>query len=136
MYLQFGAVLIFTVLGIAFVFGNLLIGMLVRRSRRGEQKETIYECGEPTAGSSWIRYNSRFYNVALVYLLFDVEVVVLIPAVLMLRERAAAGLGVAPLVAILVFIALLTLGLAYEWFYGNLDWIRQVDEVEEKEARQ
>jgi NADH-quinone oxidoreductase subunit A len=129
MYFQFAAVLIFILLGTAFVFGNLLLGYLIRPSRHDQDKKTIYECGEPTIGSAWIRFNSRFYTVALVYLLFDVEVVVLVPALLVLREMKLAGGAGAPLVALLVFLVLLALGLAYEWYYGNLDWIGPEEEA-------
>ena len=131
MYLEFGAVFIFLALGVVFVVANLFLGSLLRRTRPGGSKETVYECGEPTIGSSWIRYNSRFYNVALVYLLFDVEVVIAIPAALVLRRLAGQGMGMAPLLVLLAFFVLLVLGLAYEWFYGNLDWIAK-DEVEQE----
>lgn len=130
MHQQFGAVLIFILLGGLFVFGSMIVGSLVRLKKHETDKHSIYECGEPTIGSSWIRYNSRFYNVALVYLLFDVEVVLLIPAALVLRERAQEGLGYGPLAALSAFLLLLALGLAYEWFYGNLDWIRKGKELE------
>lgn len=123
MYFEFAAVLVFMVLGALFLVGGLVFGWLVRPSKPSREKNTIYECGEPTIGSSWIRYNSRFYTVALVYLLFDVEVVILVPAALVLREMAGKGAAYGALVALLVFLAVLTLGLAYEWFYGNLNWI-------------
>jgi NADH-quinone oxidoreductase subunit A len=126
-YAEFAAVLIFLLLGVAFVVGNLALGWMIRPIKPNRDKNRVYECGEPTVGSAWIRYNSRFYTVALVYLLFDVEVVVMLPAALVLRELAKQGVGVAPLVALLVFLFVLTLGLAYEWFYGNLNWIRAVD---------
>jgi NADH-quinone oxidoreductase subunit A len=126
MYRDFGAVLVFILIGAAFVFGGLIVGWFVRLQRRNAEKITVYECGEPTIGTSWIRYNSRFYNVALVYLLFDVEVVVLIPPLLVLREMALAGSAIVPLVGLMGFIFLLALGLAYEWHYGNLDWIRRI----------
>lgn len=125
MYLQYSAVIVFTLVGFAFVFGNLLLGFLIRAAKTHGDKHEIYECGEPTIGSSWIRYNNRFYNVALVYLLFDVEVVVLIPAALVFIEYAGEGAALGPLIALLVFIGLLILGLAYEWFNGNLDWIKK-----------
>lgn len=132
---NFAAVLIFALLGAAFVFGNLLIGWLVRPRRPGQDKNSIYECGEPTIGSTWIRFNSRFYTVALVYLLFDVEVVVLGPALLVLRhEIVPAGYGIAALLALLPFLGLLVLGLAYEWHYGNLDWVSPEKETEEEQA--
>jgi NADH-quinone oxidoreductase subunit A len=122
-YFEFGAVLIFMLLGVVFVAGGLIFGWLVRPSKPSAEKNAIYECGEPTIGSAWIRYNSRFYNVALVYLLFDVEVVVLAPVSLVLRDMAKSGSAWVALVGILVFLALLVLGLAYEWLNGNLDWI-------------
>lgn len=124
MYNQFGAVLVFGLIAVAFVFVSLGLGALIRRARPGEEKLSVYECGEPTIGSSWIRYNSRFYNIALVYLLFDVEVVLLIPVMLLIRDMAGTSAAVSALVALLVFLGLLVLGLAYEWYWGNLDWIR------------
>lgn len=139
MYFDFTAVLIFLLLGSVFVIGSLVFGWLVRPRRKQAQKERIYECGEPTIGSAWIRFNSRFYNVALVYLLFDVEVVVLVPAALVLREMAKSGMAVAPLIGILVFLFVLTLGLVYEWRWGNLDWISADEEArirQEEEASQ
>ena len=123
LYFEFGAVLIFMLLGVGFVAGGLIFGWFVRPRKPSPEKNAIYECGEPTIGSAWIRYNSRFYNVALVYLLFDVEVVVLAPVALVLRDLAISGTAWAALVGILVFLALLVLGLAYEWLNGNLDWI-------------
>lgn len=127
MYLEFTVVLVFVVLGVVFVAGGLIAGWFVRPRRPNPEKNTIYECGEPTIGSAWIRYNSRFYTVALVYLLFDVEVVILVPAALVLRDLARGGLGWAALLGVMVFIAVLALGLAYEWLYGNLDWIGDSD---------
>ena len=130
MYSEFGAVLIFILVAVAFVAGSLALGFLVRLQRHQNQKHQIYECGEPTIGSAWIRYNSRFYNVALVYLLFDVEVILMIPAGLVFRETAAGGAILVPLSILLVFTLLLLVGLAYEWYYGNLDWIRSQFETE------
>lgn len=127
MYLQFGAVLVFIVLGLLFIFGNLFIGALVRLRRPGREKDSVYECGEPTIGTPWVRFNSRFYNIALVYLLFDVEVVLLVPAALAFRDLAATGAGLIPLLGLMAFLFLLALGLAYEWFYGNLDWISSAE---------
>ncbi len=130
MYADFAIILIFVLLGVAFVAGGLIVGAFVRPRKGGDEKLTVYECGEPTIGSTWIRFNSRFYTVALVYLLFDVEVVVLVPAMLVLRELKVSSVGVyAALISLLVFVALLVLGLAYEWFYGNLDWIGQREEA-------
>lgn len=123
MYVEFATVLVFLLIGVGMVVVGLMAGWFVRPSHPTKAKRTIYECGEPTVGSAWVRYNSRFYTVALVYLLFDVEVVVLVPVALVLKELAGDKVGWAPLIALLAFLVVLTLGLAYEWFYGNLNWI-------------
>lgn len=122
MQFQFGAVLVFLLVGCAFIFGNLLLGWLVRPRRPNPEKQEIYECGEPTIGTSWIRYNVRFYMIALVYLIFDVEVVFLVPVMLVLAEmRWLAFLEV------VVFVLILSLGLVYAWKNGSLDWSNEPD---------
>lgn len=135
MYAEFAEVLIFISIGVVVVVGTLILGWFLRSQRPGETKNAIYECGEPTIGSAWIRYNSRFYTVALVYLLFDVEVVLMVPAALVLRSFAERGAALWPLLALLLFVLLLVLGLAYEWRFGNLDWIgEQLDKAGEDEV--
>ncbi|MBI3735716.1 NADH-quinone oxidoreductase subunit A, partial [Candidatus Sumerlaeota bacterium] len=85
-------------------------------------------CGEPSIGPSWIRYNIRFYTIALVYLIFDVEVVFLFPIALVMKNMGALAL-----VETLTFVAVLAIGLVYAWRYGNLNWITAVeDETETK----
>ena len=135
MYANFAAVLVFIAIGTVFVFGNLLIGSLVRPRRPNPEKTSAYECGEPTIGHAWVRFNSRFYNVALIYLLFDVEVVVLVPAAMVLRSMAGTAAGTTALVSLLIFLGLLTLGLVYEWYWGNLDWIRRDEDDILREIR-
>lgn len=121
---NFGSVLVFFLVGIGFVYVNLAIGALVRPRRYSKEKARIYECGEPTIGSSWIRYNIRFYMIALVFLIFDVETVFLFPVATALRWFARNGMGWLALAEILVFVFVLLLGLIYAWRYGNLDWVR------------
>jgi NADH-quinone oxidoreductase subunit A len=71
--------LIFVAVGVGFLATNLLVGKLVRPSRPSEEKQTIYECGEPTIGSSWIQFDLRFYVVALLFVVFDVEMAFFFP---------------------------------------------------------
>jgi NADH-quinone oxidoreductase subunit A len=123
MLFHFAAVLVFLVMSAAFVFGNLLIGYLARPNHPTPDKLRIYECGEPTIGSSWIRYNIRFYTIALVYLIFDVEVVFLFPAALVLKQMGALAL-----VEVMTFVLVLVIGLVYAWRYGNLQWISTEEE--------
>src|SRR5262245_42934786 len=74
-----GYLLVFLVVGVVFVFFHLMLGKIVRPARPDPEKLTIYECGEPTIGSSWIQFDLRFYVVALLFVIFDVEVVFFFP---------------------------------------------------------
>ena len=70
---------LFAVLGFLFVFVNLLLGRLVRPNKPNEQKLEIYECGEPAIGSGFVQFDLRFYVVALLFIIFDVEVAFFFP---------------------------------------------------------
>src|SRR6266403_470333 len=73
------SLLLFVAVGFGFVLVHLLAGMLVRPIKPDPEKLTIYECGEPTIGSSWIQFDLRFYVVALLFVIFDVEVAFFFP---------------------------------------------------------
>src|SRR2546423_5241348 len=70
---------LFALTGIAFLFVNLLVGMLLRPHDPHPEKLEIYECGEPTIGSSFVQFDLRFYVVALLFIIFDVEVAFFFP---------------------------------------------------------
>jgi NADH-quinone oxidoreductase subunit A len=72
-------VLLFVAVGIGFIFVHLMAGKFIRPSRPDASKGTIYECGEPTIGSAWIQFDLRFYVVALLFVIFDVEVAFFFP---------------------------------------------------------
>jgi len=74
-----GYLALFVAVGFLFVLVNLMVGWLVRPSDPHEEKREIYECGEPTIGSSFVQFDLRFYVVALVFIVFDVEVAFLYP---------------------------------------------------------
>ena len=84
--------LIFVVVGFVFVFFHLMLGRLVRPIKPDPDKLTIYECGEPTIGSAWIQFDLRFYVVALLFVIFDVEVAFFFPwAVVFGKANALAN---------------------------------------------
>ena len=70
---------VFTVVGVVFLFMHLVMGSVIRPSVPDPEKLTIYECGEPTVGSAWIQFDLRFYVVALLFVIFDVEVAFFFP---------------------------------------------------------
>src|ERR671925_1170578 len=74
-----GYLLLFTGVGVAFILVNLSVGKLIRPAKMDAEKATIYECGEPTIGSAWIQFDLRFYVVALLFVIFDVEVAFFFP---------------------------------------------------------
>jgi NADH:ubiquinone oxidoreductase subunit 3 (subunit A) len=72
-------VLLFLAVGVGFIFVHLVVGKLIRPSKKNPEKDTIYECGEPTIGSAWVQFDLRFYVVALLFVIFDVEVAFFFP---------------------------------------------------------
>ncbi len=123
-------VLVFFAVGVLFVFANLLVASIVRPGRKtGEGLET-YECGEETIGGAWVQFDIRYYTVALVYVVFAVEIAFLFPWALVLRAAfadagpaAGTGVGIFALVEGVLFVLILLLGLAYVWAKGDLDWV-------------
>src|SRR5438093_2014135 len=74
-----GYLLLFTGVGVAFVLVNLTAGWFLRPAKMDAEKATIYECGEPTIGSAWVQFDLRFYVVALLFVIFDVEMAFFFP---------------------------------------------------------
>lgn len=116
---DFGTVFVFLLLGTVFVVGGYLTARLLRPSRPNPEKLSTYECGEEVVGSAWVKFNIRFYVVALIFIIFDVEVVFLFPWATVFKQ-----LGEFALIEALVFAFILIVGLAYAWVKGDLDWVR------------
>src|SRR5713101_7647357 len=74
-----GYLALFTVIGAGFLFGNLFLGRFLRPKTPNAEKLAVYECGEPTIGSSFVQFDLRFYVVALLFIIFDVEVAFFFP---------------------------------------------------------
>ena len=120
------AILVFLIMGIGFLVMNLIVWRIIRPSRFSEEKLTTYECGENPTGSAWIQFNIRFYVFALIFIIFDVEAVFLLPWAVVFRQLGQEQ-GLLPFVEGLVFIAILVVALAYVWRKGDLEWVRAED---------
>jgi NADH-quinone oxidoreductase subunit A len=123
------SITIFAGFGAVFVLLNLVVGAVVRPNVPNPEKSAVYECGEPTIGSSWVQFDLRFYIVALVYLIFDVEVALFYPWAVAYGNAASAPEGAfalrqTALVDMLFFFGVLLVGFAYLWRFGYLDWVR------------
>ena len=126
MLFDFSNVLVFMVLGAAFVGVNLLIGRLLRPSNPQARKLSTYECGEPATGSAWVNFNIRFYVVALIFIIFEVEIAFIFPVATVFRQWIESGRGLFAFVEVFLFIGILFIGLAYTWRKGDLEWIKNV----------
>ncbi|MFH0899363.1 MAG: NADH-quinone oxidoreductase subunit A [Pseudomonadota bacterium] len=118
-------ILVFLGLAAALILALLIVGGIFRPKTPDQTKILIYECGERPIGQAWFNFNPRFYIVALVFLIFDVEIAFTFPVVTTLRSWVQAGAGSVAIVELLVFLAILAFGLAYVWCKGDLEWIRQ-----------
>ena len=120
----FMPVLILIVLAVVIVVGGHLISVLLSPKNPSVLKSTAYECGEEPVGSAWSMFNVRFYVVGLIFIIFDVESVLMFPVVSVFKKFNEKGLGLVVLIEIFVFILILVAGIAYCWRKGDLDWVK------------
>lgn len=113
------SILVFLATVVGLLLFALVLWKALRPSRFSEEKLTTYECGESPVGNAWVQFNIRFYVFALVFVVFDVEAVFLLPWATVFRE-----LGLLAYLEGLVFIAILVVALAYVWRKGDLAWVR------------
>jgi NADH-quinone oxidoreductase subunit A len=125
---DFAMVLVFAVSAVGFGLTNLLIGALIRPRFPNPDKELIYECGERPIGGAWFNFNPRFYIIALVFVIFEVEIALTIPVALVYRDWVFAGAGGLALGEILAFVAILTAGLVWIWARKDLDWVKGIED--------
>lgn len=121
---EFGIVLLFFITGFVFVAVGLIAAAIIRPHKPNPIKLLTYECGEDPIGQPWIRFNVRFYIVALVFLLFDVEIVFLLPWAVIINDFKSIGLGWFVFFEMFIFVLILVFGLVYVWAKGDLDWER------------
>lgn len=125
---EFGKIFVFFLLGILFVATGYLINKIISPHKPNPEKLTTYECGEEPAGNSWLQFNMRFYVVALIFLLFDVEIIFLFPWSTIFANKqlinAIPQWGWISLTEMFLFIGILLLGLVYVWRKGALEWIK------------
>ncbi len=123
---------VFFIAGFLMVFGALLAGRFIRPNLPHPEKAAVYECGEPAIGSSWVQFDLRFYVVALVFLIFDVEIALFYPWAVVFGGGAHPGADAAALHQIklsatydmLFFFGVIVVGFLYLWRFGYLDWVR------------
>jgi NADH-quinone oxidoreductase subunit A len=134
-YSDFGIILLFIIGAVLFVLMVLTIGKFLRPERPNQEKLSSYECGEDPTGNAWTQFNPRFYIIALIFVLFEIEIVFLIPWSVVFGNKdlinESNGLwGWFSLAEVFIFVAVLALGLAYAWAKGFLEWVKPRPETE------
>lgn len=109
-----------------FVLVSLLAGKLIRPANLYPEKVETYECGEAPVGPAWFNFNPRFYIVALIFIIFDVEIAFIYPVARVFKRWVDQGSGWFAFIEIFMFVAILLLGLVYVWVKGDLEWIRAI----------
>jgi NADH-quinone oxidoreductase subunit A len=123
MLFSFASVFLFMAVGFVFLAIALLFSRLIQsKGKPGTDKYIAYECGEVPEGSAWIRFNIRFYVLALIFIIFDVEIVFLLPWAVVFQR-----LGAFAFIEGLIIIGILAVGLAYVWKKGDLEWVKPGD---------
>ena len=121
---DYGPILILLALVLLFTVGSLLLSEILGKKTVAIGKGTAYECGMGSTGGARLRVSIHFYLVAVLFILFDVESLLLIPWAVTAREFAAAGVGGIVFAEIVGFVAVLGVGLAFVWRKGGLSWDR------------
>ena len=116
------SIIILFVLALAIAGGIVGLSALLSWGKKSEEKLLPYECGLDPIGTPRRRFSVKFFLVAILFIVFDVEVVFLYPWAIVFKEFREAGLGIEAFVIAAVFLGILLLGLVYAWGRGALEW--------------
>ena len=120
-------VFVFLCLAVGFVLISQIVSTIIRPHKLHPEKQRAYECGEEPEGSPWVKFNVRFYLIALFFIVFDVELIFMLPWAVVFNEMLGT-LGAFAFWEMAIFILILVLGLTYVWAKGDLDWVKGLTE--------
>jgi NADH-quinone oxidoreductase subunit A len=129
---EFGAVLAFVIVAVGFALATITLSRLVGPRIPNAEKSTIYECGERPIGVAWFNFNPRFYLVALVFVIFEVDIALTFPVATVYRDWVAAADPTFAWIAfaeLFLFTVILVVGLAWVWAHGDLEWVKTLDRI-------
>ncbi len=121
-------VLAFAVVAILFALGGITASRLLGPRAPNPEKASTYECGERPVGVAWFNFNPRFYLVALVFVVFEVDVALTFPVAVVFRRWVESGplRGWSALLELFLFTVILVVGLAWIWARGDLEWVKKL----------
>lgn len=117
MWQHYYPVLMFIVMALMLGVVLLSLGLLLGRNRPSAAKLDQYECGFPASSSSRMKFDIRYYLVAILFIIFDLEIAFLFPWAVVIKKT-----GLPALIAVMIFLGILTIGFIYEWKKGALEW--------------
>lgn len=125
---EYGKILLMAIIGTVLVCATILLSRVLSPKNPNPIKLSTYECGEDALGTSWVQFNPRFYVIALVFLLFDVELIFIFPWATVFGNTELNTIdprwGWLTLIEMAVFIGVLIMGLVYVWKSGDISWIK------------
>ncbi len=128
-------ILLMFVVAIGFAVGNVLLSHFVGQRKPTRTKLMPYECGKDPVGSARERFSVKFYLIAMIFILFDIELIFMMPWAVVFRFLQANGLGTVVYVEMMFFVALLLVGYVYVWKKGLFDWGERARREAEAEGR-
>ncbi|MBA3240384.1 MAG: NADH-quinone oxidoreductase subunit A [Acidobacteria bacterium] len=123
------------VVAFGFAGGNVLLSQFVGQRKATRTKTMPYECGKDPVGSARERFSVKFYIIAMIFILFDIELIFLMPWAVVFKELTAKGLGTLVYVEMMIFVALLLVGYIYIVKKGMFEWNERARQEAEAEAR-
>ena len=135
--LDYLPILLIFILAAGFAVGNILLSEFVGQRKRTRTKLMPYECGKDPVGSAHERFSVKFYMIAMIFILFDIEVIFLVPWAVVFKTLAGPAYGLRNLVytEMMLFIVLLAVGLLYVIKKGAFDWSDRARQEAEAEGR-
>lgn len=135
--MDYAPILVMFTVAMGFAASQILVTQLIGPRKRTAVKLMPYECGKDPVGSARDRFSIKFYNVAVIFLLFDIEVLFMIPFAVAFKElfKVNVSYGTIAFIEIIVFIATLVIGLIYAWKKGTFDWNVQARAEAKAEAQ-
>ena len=120
MYQDYSPILLLIVFAVILLALPLIIQSIISpKQNKGGDKLIPFECGELPEGSAWVKFNIRFYVIALIFIIFDVEIVFMFPWATIFNENQLFYF-----IEMFIFMGILLVGLAYVWVKGDLDWVK------------
>ncbi|HEY5896943.1 MAG TPA: NADH-quinone oxidoreductase subunit A [Burkholderiales bacterium] len=117
MLAEYFPILLFILVGVGVGVGAMIAGKVIAPSRPDAEKSSPYECGFEAFEDARMKFDVRYYLVAILFILFDLEIAFLFPWAVVVND-----IGLAGFLSMMLFLAILTVGFVYEWMKGALEW--------------